>query len=315
RIVATDNAAHVLTVPPGDDAFRFAVGLRTTLFSDKLDTGAAGWTHTQVTQQDDWNLGDPQTLGTNGFDPATPFSGTACWGNDLQITSTSQNGLYQPNVDNYLESPNINASGHTGVRVRFRRWLTVESGQFDQARVFANGVQIWSNPQLTDLLDSTWTLQDVAATPANGAAAFKVRWRLTSDGGVEYGGWTIDDVEVYALEPTPVLTLNVTPSSTTPTVGTTLSFDLNGTSNAAWALFLSAGPGPSTVPGIGVALIDGSTLVQLDGGLLDPAGHAGSALPIPGIAGLVGLKLYWIGVVDTAAGLPQISNAFATTFQ
>jgi hypothetical protein len=311
---ALDSAANLVKVPVGDDAYRFAVGRKTVLFQDKLDTGAPGWTHVEVQQQDDWNLGKPQTLGTNIYDPVDPYSGSACWGNDLQVSSSQQNGLYQPNIDNYLETPSINASGRTGVRVRYRRWLTVEAGQFDQATMAANGVQIYANPINANLVDTSWTLQDLPATAANGVAAFKVRWRLNSDGGVHLGGWNVDDVEVYALEATPVVTINLAVNTPTPAIGNLLEFQFSGTPGANFELYASAGPGPLSLDGIGVMGLDLATVGFFVGAQLDGTGNFTLPIPIPYFPQLVGLQFYWGAVAATPTSLLQISNTLNTTF-
>lgn len=315
RFRATDSSANVLTVPKGDDSYKFAIGKRSNLFIDNLESGAPGWVHAQVSQQDDWNLGDPQTLGTNQYDPLTPYSGVRCWGNDLQVTSVQQNGLYQQNATNYLETPNINASGKTGVRLRYRRWLTIEASQFDIGTITVNGSQVYKNPTGADLIDDEWTLQDHPMSMANNNAAFKVRWTLDADGGLQYGGWTLDDVEVYALEATPVLNLNITPSSTTPLIGNILTFSFNGTPGAGWELYVSTGNGPEPLPGIGMVSLDLANAAFFAAAVMPGSGTDALNLPIPFEPALIGLTLYWQGAATMAGALPQISNGFQTTFQ
>ncbi len=315
-IRAVNSAGAEVTVPSGDDAFRFAIGRKTVLFLDYLEAGVPGWNHVQVSNQDDWQLGDPQTLGTNAYDPLVPFSGVNCWGNDLQTLGTNWDGLYKASVENYLETPPILTGGKSGVRVRFRRWLTVEAGQYDQATVRANGANIWFNPQSADQLDDTWTLQDHRAFGADGVTSFRVQWRLKSDGGVQFGGWNVDDVEVYALEATPVLSLSLLTNSSTPQLGTNLDFQLFGTSSAFWEIHAALGPGPTALPGYGVIEIDAASLAYFHSGQLSAAGSDGFSLPLPVIPALSGIEIWWIGAVLTNAGsLPQVSNVVKTTFQ
>lgn len=311
-IRSIDSIANTLTRPTGDDAYRFAVGRKTTLFSDNLDSGAPGWTHVLVVKNDEWQLGTPQTAGTNAYDPTSAYSGNNCWGTDLQLTGS--NGNYSSNVDNYLETPNINASGFTGVRLRFRRWLSVQNSNSDQATLSVNGSQVYINPSSASLFDSTWTLQDHAAPAANNVASFKARWRIDSNGSTQYGGWNVDDVEVYSLEATPVVNFNITPVATSIPVGSNLAFNFNGTPNAGWELYASLDGGPSALEGYGVIGAGTGTIAYFTGGDLDPAGQGSFVFGIPNDAQLVGLKIWWVGGAVAGASLPQISNTVVTEF-
>ena len=77
------------------------------------------------------------------------------WGNDLGMSGW--NGAYANNINNWLRSPIIDCSGQTGVHLSFQRWLTVEDGIYDQARIKVNGTQVWVNPGGTgDLIDTSW---------------------------------------------------------------------------------------------------------------------------------------------------------------
>lgn len=312
-IRATDSGGLSATSPTGDSANRFAVGRKTVLFKDTLDPALPGWTSVQLANQNDWNIGIPQVLGTNIYDPEAAFSGSNCYGNDLQNQSTNQDGLYRQNVDNYLETPSINASGRTGVRLRFRRWLTVESSQFDQATISVNGTQVYINPNNADLFDSTWTLQDIPAPSANNVASFKTRFRMDSDGGLQYGGWTIDDVEVYALEATPVVTLNIAAPQQI-LIGNNLSFQFSGTPSATVQLFASLGPGPGVLDGFGVIGADLATIGLFIEGPLDGTGTGSLDIPIPYEPLLQGLQLWWVAAAIAPSALPQISNTVKTTF-
>jgi hypothetical protein len=311
-IRATDNLANTVVVPTGDDAYRFAVGRKTTLFYDDLESGAPGWTHVLVLKNDEWQLGKPQTAGSNNYDPTSAYSGNNCWGTDLQLTGS--NGNYSSNADNYLESPNVDATGFTGVHIRFRRWLTVQKSSSDQATTLVNGAQVYINPTSTDLFDTTWTLQDYAAPAADNAAAFRARWRLKSNGSTQYGGWNVDDIEIYSLQATPVVNFNINPAATSVHVGTNLQLNFAGTPFADYEIYAGLDDGPSSLDGYGVIGAGMATLNFLTGGTLDGAGNDVFALPIPNDPFLVGIKIYWVGGAVTPGALPQISNTVVTTF-
>ncbi len=194
---ATDSLGNEDTSPKGapDSTYSFRIGLLTLLFSDDFEGGTNGWTHGQIATQDDWQLGVPQ--GQSG-DPSSAYSGSNVWGNDLG--PSGWNGEYKPNVSNWLRSPVINCSSAVGTTLSFRRWLTVEEGIYDQAKIKVNGAVVWQNPSSGNLIDTAWTLQEVdIANWADGNSSVQIEFTLETDGGVEFGGWNIDDLEVFVF--------------------------------------------------------------------------------------------------------------------
>lgn len=201
-IEAVDDQGASEIAPEGADLggqpYDFFVGTRTVVYATGFEEATdAGWTHGQIATQDDWQRGAP--MGLSG-DPGGAFAGTRAWGNDLG--PSGWNGAYANNVHNWLRSPVIDCSGASSVSLSFRRWLTVESSQFDKARILVNGAQVWINPSTGDLLDGSWVPfeLDISAFAA-GNAAVQIEFRLQSDGGVAFGGWTIDDFSLVELGP------------------------------------------------------------------------------------------------------------------
>lgn len=198
---ATDSGGSGSNVfPKGapDAAFSYDVGVLTVRESNGFEGGSDdGWTHIEIQQQDDWMRGTP--IGASG-DPPSAFSGSNVWGNDL--APSGFNGAYQNNVHNQLISPSFDFSGEENLRLRFQRWLTVESGQFDQARVLVNGNVVFQNAQLVDTIDTAWTAQDIDISAfADNNSNVTITFELISDGGVVFGGWNIDEFEVVSLDP------------------------------------------------------------------------------------------------------------------
>lgn len=188
------------TFPAGapDATFAYDVGVLTVRESNGFE-GATdeGWTHVELAQQDDWQRGTP--IGASGDAPSA-FSGSNVWGNDL--APSGFNGAYQNNVYNQLISPSFDFSGEENLRLRFQRWLTVESGQFDQARILVDGNLVFENAPLVDTIDTAWTAQDIDISAfADDDSDVTITFELITDGGVVFGGWNIDEFEVVSLDP------------------------------------------------------------------------------------------------------------------
>src|SRR6185503_18672017 len=122
---------------------------------------------------------------------------TKFYGMDLGKWSTD--GVYPASGTSYLQSPAINTAGMGVVRLQYRRQLNVETGSSDQANIYANGVNVWSNATTANHVDREWRLHDVdiSAQAANGTA--QVRFELVSNATNNFGGWNIDDFCIVGI--------------------------------------------------------------------------------------------------------------------
>jgi Peptidase family M28 len=312
-LLATDSAGYREWLPegygPGSAVFGFSVGTFTTAFSDDFETPTDnGWTHVQVATQDDWQRGTPAGKGN---DAPSAFSGTRAWGNDLGPSGF--NGLYQPNVSNRLESPAINLTGKDNVHLRYRRWLTVEDGQFDRATIRVDGNIVWQNPiggGSDHLLDSTWQLHALNVSAlADNDPSLRLRFELQSDGGLEFGGWNVDDVQLVEVGPGLEKNFAADQAHLSSGSGSLVQLSLKGGPAQAGKLYLIAGSLSGTTPGtpFGSALIplnaDSVTTALLGQvntalapnwlGQLSALGSATAGLALPALnPALVGSKLY-----------------------
>ena len=91
------------------------------------------------------------------------------------------------------------------MRLHYRRWLTVEDGHFDQAIVTANGKKAWNNynsdqgdSSAIHHVDREWRFHDVPLSGYFTGHSVQVGFDLTSDEGLELGGWQVDDVCIVA---------------------------------------------------------------------------------------------------------------------
>jgi hypothetical protein len=177
----------------------FLVGWRFPAYTTDFEQGANFWTHgifgDTSSNLDEWQLAAP--AGDAG-DPYGTTSGNNAWGVDLGIGAF--NGSYSSNIHVWLRSPPIDCSTMSDVRLRFRRWLTIERGSNDQALISVNGVVVWQNPSSVDFVDRTWVPfdLDISALAANNPNVV-VEFAMRSDAALELGGWNLDDFSVFTL--------------------------------------------------------------------------------------------------------------------
>lgn len=210
RVEVVLESGEVLNLPsnPAAPWYEAWFGEVETLYCTdfEADPFAAGWTHSLLegTAQegaDDWLWGEP--AGTPGSgDPAQAASGGRVVGNDLG--GGNYNGRYQPEKSNQLLSPVFDASGYDSVRLQYKRWLTVEDAQYDQAEILADGVVVWRNLDTgrngeTHHQDAEWRFHDVDLSAQAADGQVQVAFRITSDGGLEMGGWTLDDLCIVGV--------------------------------------------------------------------------------------------------------------------
>lgn len=197
QVTATDSAGNTKVGFCGTRTF--FVGEIAAIVTEGFESSGAWITGTQpsaANQNNDWQRGTPggksgTSQGVPWSDPALAGSGTACYGNDLG--GSGFNGAYQADIDSFLQSPAFDCTGQAGVKLIFKRWLTVEKSQFDVARILVNGTEVWRNPVSDHLLDTSWTTQqiDISAIADNNPSV-TIQFELRTDGGLELGGWQID---------------------------------------------------------------------------------------------------------------------------
>jgi len=210
--VYDDNGDLSGMIPRGsitDPWFATFTGEPVVLFEADFEENDGGFVHDLIQGNadsegaDDWQWGVPGGL---SGDPLTAWSGEMIWGNDLS-PEENWNGAYQPNVHNVLASPVIDVAGeHEAVYLQFRRWLTVEDGFFDSAAVSVNGATVWTqyaggseNDASNHHEDEHWAFRSYDITDLVTGGTAQVTWELISDGGLQLGGWNLDDVRIVAI--------------------------------------------------------------------------------------------------------------------
>jgi MYXO-CTERM domain-containing protein len=115
------------------------------------------------------------------------------------------NGDYPASSTSAVAMPPVSVGQYSDVRLQYRRWLASEDNHFDQARITANGNPVWVNAtsnmgdssQLQHI-DKEWRFHDVPLSGSFSGHTVTVGWDLTSDAGLQFGGWALDDVCIVA---------------------------------------------------------------------------------------------------------------------
>ena len=166
----------------------FSIGARTMLRFDDFEIDDGAYTHGVAHGSDDWQRGEPAG---EGKDPFHAASGTIAWG-------TALDGSVATHSDRWLRGPTVDVGVHRQYRLRFQRWLRMKSPD-EFAQVLVNGMPVLS--YRGQVQDDEWVSEDVDISGAlAGAGTAQVEFRLRTGSADKRGGWTIDDVELYALD-------------------------------------------------------------------------------------------------------------------
>ncbi|GEM_PF-4633220 len=187
--VATGDRGNVERLPPENgDAFLVAIGRKRRVFFDDFETSGKGWTASNGASPPGWMHGSP--FGHN-YDPPRAFSGTRVFGVNRSATDER---FYRSGTWTLTSKP-LSTLGRTGMRLRFRRWMTTDS--WSSGKVLVNGVVVHQGTRTNDQAWRTFDL-DVSAQ-ADNRASVVLAFQATNATRDPVGGMTIDDVELYAL--------------------------------------------------------------------------------------------------------------------
>lgn len=197
-VVFDDGSSQTFPKNPADPRYETYVGPVTVLYCADFETDPAldGWT------LDTGFAWGPPAATSNASDPASAYSGAAVIGSDLG--ADGGDGNYEPSISETAQSPEIAIEGDwDGIRLQYRRWLNVEDATYDHATITVDGEEAWRNLETpaedTHHRDREWRFQDIDVTAAAADRLVQVAFGLDADGGLEFGGWTIDDFCIVAI--------------------------------------------------------------------------------------------------------------------
>jgi len=186
----TNGTLGALPDNPVDPWYELYVGDVVPLYCTGFEDLGVGWS-----TAGDFTFGAPAG---GGPDPA---SGT----DSVEVLANALAGTYSPLESAIATSPPVATAGYTNVRLQYRRWLTIEDAFFDQAAILVDDEPVWGNFASEDSevatmhhIDREWRFHDIDITAFAGDGQVQVAFTLASDGGLELGGWTIDEFCVVA---------------------------------------------------------------------------------------------------------------------
>jgi hypothetical protein len=303
---AQHSSGATLRLPVSGEYLYLTLAERRIWLED-FETGGSGWTHGASSGVDDWEIGAP--AGRSGFgwsDPAAAFSGSHCAGNDLGQAS---DGAYFANSDTWLRSPPIDCTGFAGVRMRIKRQVSC-AGPTDRVEVRCNGALVWTS-SFTLLHDTGWVNQEFVLASADNHPGAVLEFRLISAGPFQYGGWNLDDIEIYTLAAPapPVAALTLDPEQAAQGAPVTLAVAALPSRPFVFALGDTAGP--TSVPGFPTVQVGGGIVLLV--GTTNAAGQYTTSFVVPP-SPLVGTFWYSQALTLDSTGQLITTNPFVNLF-
>lgn len=192
--------------------YDFWVGDREAIWCEGFEDGAEDWLFAARTfdgQTDEawtttWATGAP---GGQNFQPSTAPEGIAVLGTQLE-----GDGWYLPDNAEIARTPFVDFADSNDflTLLTMQRHLSVEDGIYDRASLAAysslDDYQVlWVNPSQDGkghILDTDWNTFDLDLRERD-SELLSFAWSLKSDHGLEFGGWTLDEVCVVTLGDVP----------------------------------------------------------------------------------------------------------------
>ena len=178
RVSAPDHLAEeipALALVGGESTLRdFALLPNCTVFEDDAESGASAWV-----AQSPWAI-------------VTNVTGN--------VTHAWTTGSYSNNLDSSLTSASaIDLSGYDDIMLAFDDRCATENGyDYGYAEYSTNGGGSWNTLYACDGRPSWQSHEIPLPSDANGSAAFKLRFRLSSDTSQNGAGWSIDNIRLEA---------------------------------------------------------------------------------------------------------------------
>ncbi|MEZ5442379.1 MAG: M14 family zinc carboxypeptidase [Lysobacterales bacterium] len=185
--------------------------VRASSGSYPLQVEAPGYAPTQIqvtlsapsAQTQDVELQPLCTLfSDDGGDGLVNFTAQAPWGLDNSRFTSAPVAFADSPAGNYAANANVSLtllpqdfSGAADLRLQFQSYCDTEFGfDYGHVEVSTDGstwTELWRCEG-----NASWQPVDIALTALAGQATARLRFRLSSDGGVQRSGWNVDDIRI-----------------------------------------------------------------------------------------------------------------------
>ncbi len=194
RVQSSDKAGNQATLDAGGTPFAFNLYQIPGFFRDDFEA-TTGWT-----LEGEWQINAPQGKGSNNPDPTAAFSGTKVLGHDLTGLG-ARAGDYEKSINQRASSPTLNATGKSGLEIKFRRWLNtyLQATGYVEYRIGSGTWNVlWQSSTTFGQRESAWSSQTIALPSAvNNAASFQIAFRLNAgSNNTGASSWNVDRVVV-----------------------------------------------------------------------------------------------------------------------
>ena len=161
------------------------------------------------------------------------------------------------------------------------------------------------------LQETGWTVYDALIPLAANQPNVVIEWRLVSAGLQQYGGWNIDDVELYSLAypVPPAAALTMLPEQAQQ--GTPVTLQVATLPTRPFFLVLGDAPGPTAVPGFPTVQVGGNLATLF--GVTDAGGQfttTFTAPPAPPIGVRFWSQLLTLDATNTVIASNPFQNLF-----
>jgi len=302
------SGAYPVGAPALTSPILYVVGRKIVLYGEDFEDLARVANDWYFLPGSDFEAGAPNQNGDNPWDPLAASSGQYVIGTDLN--SGDDDGNYASNRFTQARSPAVDCSGPSKLYLGFRRWLSVQDASKDLAAILVESSTsfgtVWSNPAQSpvngnmDLVDTAWIpwTCDLSALAA-GDPEVNVYFRILSDAQGTFGGWNLDDVEIFTVS-CALVTLTI--DNPAPSLGQPVTFTTEGAPGGEYWLLSARGTGGGTfeVPGgpIVETGLDPATQQLRRDSFLDGNGTDAWTKSVPTNPGLIGKTFYFVSVSD-----------------
>ncbi|MCA8949935.1 MAG: hypothetical protein KDE27_10565 [Planctomycetes bacterium] len=306
HIVATHSSNAVFRSPVVGE-HSYATYTSAVIWREDFENGGVGWTHGATIGNDDWEIAAPGGFGTTQWsDPTTAYSGARCAGTDL-----TGDGAYSPSSDCWLRSPSIDCSGQTNLRIRLKRFVSSPNTFGDRLELYCEGFLIWATPY-APLVETGWVSWETQLWMATNNPSVELEFRSISDGTEEFGGWNVDDIEIFTPTATipPANALRVLPAQQQQ--GGPMMLTVQTPASQPFLWILGTDGGPTAIAGLPPLLVGGNTTALF--AYTDATGSFALPFSAPSNAPLTGTVWYSQVLTLTPGGQFVTSNQHVNLF-